>query len=975
MRTPTDLPRRRPRPAKSRVGLAVTGAILLFLGLSVRGFAGFYTDYLWFGELRLHEVWRSVLGAKILLAVLFTVVFFLGMWLSLTIADRLAPPFRATGPEDELVQRYRDAIGERTGLVRIIVSALFALIAGLGMSSQWNNWILFQHASSFGQKDPQFHKDIGFFVFRLPFINAVVSWLFVAVLIITFVTAMAHYLNGGIRLQSQLGRVTPRVKAHLSVLLGLLALVKAAAYWFQRYSLSTSTRGFRDGPGYTDVHAQLPALLLLTFISLAAAALLLVNINRQGWMLPGLAVGLWALVAVIVGGIYPATIQQFTVKPNEPVREAPYVKRNIAATRAALKLDKVKTTSFNYSEKLTATDLVNNADTIRNVRLWDPSYVVKTYRNLQENKSYYQIPDVDIDRYLVDGKPTQAVVAARELDSNNLPGGPSWVNQHLQYTHGFGAVVAPANAVTAEGQPDFSLKDVPPTGTPTLTQPRIYYGEGAGDYSIVKTGQPELDFQDPSGANKASSYQGTGGVPLNSPMRRAAFALRFWDYNMVVSKDIKPSSRVIFTRNIADRVRKAAPFLKLDYDPYPVILNGKIFWVQDAYTTTSRYPYAQRTDTDRLPTNSGLRTPFNYVRNSVKIVIDAYNGSLTFYAFDGTDPILRSYQKAFPSMFQPASQMSKELRDHLRYPEDLFRVQTNMYGRYHITDPRAFYSAGDAWDISQDPGNGALSGQASSNTPTSSVNAAGQVVVSNKAARMDPTYLLLRLPGDEAANFLILQPFVPTSAGDKQQILTAFMTAKSDPGTYGELEVFVTPRGQRIDGPSLVNATINATPSISQELSLLNTQGSQVLFGNELVLPIEQSLLYVRPLYVSAQKTDLPELRKVIVVYAGKAIMKDTLQEALTNLFGNAPPTLEQKGAGGTPTTVGPTVAPNLASLLAQIQAAYNDAQAALKVGDLGTYQKRINDMGALISQAQAQSAGSGSSPSSTTTTTTRPTA
>jgi uncharacterized membrane protein (UPF0182 family) len=745
-------------------------------------------------------------------------------------------------------------------------------------------------------------------------------------------------------------------------------------YWVQRYGLSTSTRGFRDGPGYTDVHAQLPALGLLTFISLVSALLLLININRQGWTLPGVAIGLWALVALIVGGIYPATIQQFTVKPNEPVREAPYVKRNIAATRTALKLDKVKTTSFNYNENLTATDLANNADTIRNVRLWDPSYVVKTYRNLQEIKSYYQIPDVDIDRYLVDGKPTQTVIAARELDSNGLPGGPSWVNEHLQYTHGFGAVMAPANAVTSEGQPDFSVKDVPPTGTPKITQPRIYYGEGAGNYSIVKTGQPELDFQDPSGATKSSSYSGTGGVPINSPMRRAAFALRFWDYNMVVSKDIKPSSRVIFTRNITDRVHKAAPFLKLDYDPYPVVLNGKIYWVQDAYTTTSRYPYAQRADTDRLPPNSGLRTDFNYARNSVKVVMDAFNGSLTFYAFDTTDPLLRTYQKAFPNMFEPASAMSKDLRDHLRYPEDFFRVQTNMYGRYHITDPQAFYGAGDAWDISQDPGNGALSGQSSSNTPTSTVNAAGQVIINTKQARMDPTYLLLRLPGDEKANFLILQPFVPTSASDKQQILTAFMTAKSDPGSYGELEVFVTPRGQRIDGPSLVNATINATPSISQELSLLNTQGSQVLFGNELVLPIQQSLLYVRPLYVSAQKTDLPELRKVIVVYAGKAIMKDTLAEALTALFGNAPPTLE-KGGGGTTTGPGTPPAADLTSLLAQIQAAYNDAQAALKAGDLGTYQKRINDMGALISQAQAVSNSGRGSSSPTTTTTTRPTA
>ena len=583
---------------------------------------------------------------------------------------------------------------------------------------------------------------------------------------------------------------------------------------------------------------------------------------------------------------------------------------------------------------------------------------------------------------------TQTLTAVREINSADVP--PGFVNTHLQYTHGYGAVLAPANesGSTPRTAPRTSCSTTSrPVGTPPLNvQPRVYYGEEQGGYVIAKSQQPELDYQDKNGNNVASSYAGTGGVPMGSIFRRAAFALRFGDFNPLISGQVTSTSRIMYVRDIQDRVRKAAPFLKYDSDPYAVILNGRVVWVQDAYTVTSRYPYSQRADLERIPANSGLQTQFNYVRNSVKVVIDAYNGSMRFYVMDPTDPIVRTYMKAFPELFTPGDQMDKldpGLRAHLRYPEDLFRVQTNMYGRYHITDPNGFYTQANAWTISQDPGSGSPSatGQA---TQTFAAN--GQLV-QTRQKRMDPTYLLTHLPGETQQSFLILQPFVPVSPSDKQQNLTAFMTAKSDPNDYGQLEVFVTPPGQQIDGPALINAAIQQNPDISKEISLLNQQGSQVKLGNVITVPIDQSLMYVQPLYVQAENNPVPRLEDVIVVYAGQAVHGGTLNAALCQLpfgasFCSAPggtvappsgqaitpvggtttPTTTPPAGGTTPTTT-PPVSGTIQALLADAQKHFNNATAALKNGDLATYQKEIALAEQDVNQAQLESAGTGTSP------------
>jgi len=964
MRMPTDLPRRQRRGAPKVGRLWVVALIGVFFVLtSLRGVAVFWTDFLWFQEVQLENVWRGVLGAKAFLFLVFTGAFFALVWTNLVIADRLAP----TGPAhlDEVVARYRDAVGSRAGWIRLSVAGVLALMVGGGAASQWQNWLLFRNGVPFGADDAQFGKDIGFYVFRLPFISFLIDWMFLALLTTALVTLAAHYLNGGIRVQGIAPRVTSALKAHLSVLLGFMAVVKAVGYWFQRYELNFSDRGVVHGATFTDVNAQLPAINLLLFISLAAAVLFLVNIRRQGWVLPVLAVGLWAFLSVVVGSLYPAFVQKFRVEPNEPQRERVYIERNIAATREAMGIGDIKMSNFNYQDNLDAAAIDANRETVDNLRLWDPRFVRQTYQRLQEFRGYYRFSDVDIDRYEVDGKVSQTLISARELDTGELPT-QSWVNRHLQYTHGFGSILSPANKATDDGKPEFFVKDVPPVGSPEITQPRLYFGESTAGYAVVRTDQPEIDYVGSDG-DKTTTYNGTGGVELSSPFRRAAMALRFGEINFLTSGLLTGESRAMFFRNIHERVRAAAPFLRYDADPYPVIHKGRTVWVQDAYTVTDRFPMAQRAAVDRLTQDSGLRGNLNYVRNSVKVVIDAYTGALTFYVVDESDPIVQSYSKIFPGLFTPGDEVDDELRRHFRYPEDLFKVQTGAIGRYHITDPLEFYNAGDAWNVAQDPGSGSPERSATDTTaaPTGGAGQAGtpSPLPATREDRMDPTYLLMRLPGEERTSFLILQPMVPISDTDRQRNLTAFVVAKSDPNDYGELSAFVMPRGELIDGPSLADARAAAEPTIAQEISLLDQRGSRVLFGNMILVPVGESLFYMRPVYVTSQSTQLPELQRVIVVYGQRAVMRETLEQALGALFGDAPGAPAQPS--GQPPAAGST---EIANLLARAEQAFAEADAALRNGDLATYQAKVREGAALVRQAR-ESSGGEAAPATTSTT------
>jgi uncharacterized protein len=988
MRAPDDLPRRAPRRKNGRRGrtLLIVGVIVAFVLLtSLRGIAGFYTDYLWFDSLNQTGVWRGILGAKLSLSLIFMVGFFLLAWTNLLIADRIAPPYRLAGPEDELLERYHDIVDDRMGWLRIIICVLLAIIAGSGVSSEWNSWVLFTNGGDFGIEDPQFHNDIGFYVFRLPFLSFVVDWLFASLLIVIIVTAVAHYLNGGIRVQPPSPRVTPQVKAHLSVLLAVLALVKTADYWLQRFELTTSTRGIVDGASYTDVRAQLPALNLLLLISLCAAALFVVNIFRRGWTLPAVAVGLWIFVAVVAGGIYPQYVQRFQVQPNESARERPYIQRNIEATRAALGLANVTTQRFQPQTNAADVQLAGAEPTVRNIRLWDPAARLsgQTFEQLQRIRNFYNINDVDVDRYSIDGQPTQVNIGVRTINPDGVPG-DSWEAAHLAYTHGYGVVMAPSNA--SEGnEPQFVMGDIPQRDVESITldQPGIYFGEDLDGYIVVDTNRDEIDFQDAEGETQPTTYTGDDGVRANSLVRRAAFALRFGDLNPLISDFMTDNSRVVYVRDVIERVTKLAPFLHADTDPYPVVVDGQVQWVVDLYTTTSRYPYAQIADTDQVSSASGLNRRFNYVRNSVKATVDAYEGTVTFYVTDDKDPIIDAYRDAFPDLFSD-DPLPEDLQAHLRYPEDLFRVQTAAYARYHLDDPDDFFNQDDAWRVARDPGT------AGADPSTQVTNEQGQVTGA-QAPRIAPYYQLLQLPNESGevspqAEMALMRPFVPFSEDDRSQLLTAFMAARMDPGHYGELVVYEMPSDDPPPGPGIAAATIQADETVSELESLLGRGGSEVLYGNLLLVPVDNAPLYVQPFYVvpEAETRQLPQLERVIAAFGDDVVIEDTLQEALAALFGERVATQERPGAQGEqpppegeaepPPEEGGTAADEAARLLARANQLFDEADAALAEGDLATFQERLNQARELVAQANSLLAGEeGGGESTTTTSTTEP--
>lgn len=966
MRVPTTQERPR-RPGRFRVrGWLIAGVVaVIVLLFSLRGLAGFYTDYLWFDSIGQGDTWRTLLSARLVPAFGFTVIFFALMFANLLIADRLAPKYRSMGPEDELVERYQQAISRYTGRIRIGVALFFALVAGVGVSSQWRNWILFTNRVDFGVKDPQFHKDIGFYVFQLPFLRFVADWLFAGLVIVLLVTAVAHYLNGGIRFQSPFQRVTPQVKAHLSVILATMALVKTAQYYLAQFELNFSHRGVVEGASYTDVEAQLPALKTLMFISVAAAALFIWNIWRRGWILPIIAVGLWGFVSIVIGTIYPAGVQRFSVGPNEFQSEERYIGRNINATRTAFGLEGVEETSFDYQEAIQPEEINANRPTIDNARLWDPNVTQTTYQTLQGFQTYYKIDDVDIDRYLINGVMRQVVLSAREINRDELPS-QSWVNRHLVYTHGYGIVAAPTNAATTDGDPDFLVSGIPlPQDAPIdVTRPELYFGEALPGFALVDAKQDEFNFPREGKADATTRYDGEDGVTLSNFVRRAAFALRFGDINPLISGQVTGETKILFQRDIRDRVHKLAPFLDFDADPYPVVIDGKVVWVLDGYSTTNRYPYSESTSGA-----GGLSHDFNYVRNSVKATVDAYDGTVTFYVIDDEDPLVRAYSKAFPDLFTDGDEMPEELRGHLRYPEDLFTVQADLFAKYHVTDERRFYQGNAQWLRSPDPGSGTLEESELITEDTSGGSDEPQDATST-SRRMDPYYLYITLPHETEPSFLILQPFVPVSAENRQTRLVSFMVAKSDPGTYGEMTAFEMPQGESVLGPVQVNNEIASTAEISRQLSLLDQRGSTVISGSLQLIPVGDSILYIRPLYVRGSgASGFPQFRFVVVFTSGKEpVLASSVEDGLNQLFGLAP--AEETPTPETPTEEEPP-SEDVQALLDQAVERFNEAQEALQQGDLGRYQDLIEEVGELIEQARQAQAGGGS----TTTTTTAPAA
>ena len=967
MRIPSDLtadpsPRRRHRARWWLIGLAIVLVVLL---ISLRSLAGIYTDSLWFSSVGYHNVFSTLLAIKLGLFGVFGAIFFAVLWVNLVVCDRIAGHDIVLAQEDELVRRYQHYVRPYAGRIYVALAFVIALIGASGTIGQWNNWILFRHGGNFGITDPQFGKDIGFYVFKLPFLTFIVDWT-LAILIVTLaVTLVFHYFNGGIQPQRGLPRVRPPVKAHISVLLALIALDKAVGYIFQRWSLVNAQDGYVNGAGYTDVHARLPAELLLAVVSVFAALILLYNIRQQGWTLPVLAIGIWAFVALVVGIIYPALLQTLKVTPAQSSLEAPYIQRNITATRDAYGLTNVKVQSFPASTSITAAQTVAASATIANIRQWDPDPTIslQTFQRQQAIKSYYQFPALGVDRYTVGGQRTPVLIGVREISSANVPS-PSWVNIHLQYTHGNGAVVALANQ-TNSSNPVYTVQGVPPTssqGLPAITQPSVYFALGESGYVVANTKQEEVDYQ-LNGTSVESHYSGTGGVQLSSIFTRAAFALRLGDFNLLISSQITNKSRIMFVRDPVAMAQKAAPFLSFDHDPYAVInKNGGIDWVVDGYTTTANYAYSQNADTQQVAIGSTLPASYNYVRNSVKVVIDAYSGKMTFYDADPKDPIIQAYSAAFPHMFQPLSKMSPQLQAHLRYPEDIFSIQSAIYGRYHLVNPQNFYAASNAWQLSPTAGAGP---QSQALLAENTYNNQGQLV-STTPARMAPQYQVYSLPNTAQQVFTVSDGFVPASqstlSGSNQNFnLTAWMVGLSDPGQYGQLDLYETPQGTA--GPANADAEISANSTVSKDISLLDTKGSEVLLGETLMVPISNSMVYLRPLYVAATTNPQPQLEYVVAVL-GKNVQIDTsLSAVLSDLLQT---TVSLPGTGAPSSGTVPTA---VSGFLSAAQTDYSNALAALKAGNLAGFQTDIQAMQQAITQAQ-QVIGTPKSTSTTTTTT-----
>lgn len=831
----------------------IAAGVIVVLLLASGAIAEFYTDLLWFDNLGQSGVFWRTLGWEWANGAVAAVLFFAILYVNLRIARSMVPAtvFRlADTPAarfEEGLQQLRERIGRVGGLAVLAVSAVAALISGAAIAEQWQTIALAFSAGTFGVTDPQFGRDLGFYFFSLPALRMAEQWLMGALIFTLLATAVVHLLNGSIRPWDRWQGFDPHVKAHLSVLAGLIVVTQAFGYWLSIFELNYSPRGQVLGASYTDVHAQIPAYTILIAIALLCGIALIVNIRFRGWRLPAVALGTWVVAAVVVGTIYPALVQQFRVAPNEVEAESPYLERNIAATRAAFGLDDIEVRAFPAEESLLASDLAANDRTIANVRLWDPSVVVQTYQQLQGIRLYYDFLDVDIDRYTIDGTRQQVLISARELDVTQLADqAQTWVNQHLVYTHGYGLVVSPVNEVSGQGYPRFIVKDIPPSSDTDLEieQPALYFGEQTTNYVIADTDLAEFDY--PVGdSNAETHYSGTGGVEIGGALRRVAFALRFSAPQILFSGYIRPDSRVLYRRSIGERVDALAPWLVTDSDPYPVIVNGRVVWVIDGYTVSDRYPYSER--------YGGI----NYLRNSVKVTIDAYDGTTTFYAFDPDDPLLAAWSSVFPGLLTSADEMPEEIAAHLRYPSDLFLTQAEVYKTYHMLDPKVFYNKEDQW---------ALPGEGSDGT----------------GAAMDPFYVLMELPGEPREDFMLMIPFTPRTKAN----MIGWMAAKSDPGSYGERVVYTFPKQRLVLGPEQVAARVNQDPVISQQLTLWNQRGSSVIFGNLLVIPMNDSIVYIQPLYLQAEQTSMPQLTRVVVAYGDEVAMEADLPSALLAVFG-----------------------------------------------------------------------------------------
>ena len=859
-----------------RIGAVIAALVVLVLVLYV--VKDIYTDWLWFDQMGFLDRYQRVLGTRIWLFFGGAAVVASVLAVNLHLAYRFSRGESVLPVPLEVQRLARIAVIAGSALVIVIVSIVFGAI----LQGRWETFLVFFNRVSFGVEDPQFGKDMGFHVATMPLLHLIQGW-FMGVVIATAVSVAALYFavfaTRGVTFV-----LTPRIRGHLAILGALLMVTIAAAHYLDIFELVFSGRGAAPGAGYTDVNARVPVLWLLVAIALVSAVGFVVSLYYGGLRLMIASFSLWAVLAIVAGGIYPVAFQRFRVNPNEFQREEKFILRAVDATAAAYNLDLIEEKLFPYSPTVTLENVENNPETINNIRLWDHRPLRDTYNQIQTFRQYYNFVGVDVDRYtLPNGEYRQVMLAARELFPENLEeDAQNWVNRKLAYTHGYGVAVSPVDRATEEGRPEFLLSEVPPVGQLSLERPEVYYGENTKDFVIVNSETDEFNYPGPEGEQFYQDYEGIGGVGLGSFFRRAAFAWEFLDLNLLISGQVSSDSRIQYRREIHDRIQTIAPFLELDHDPYPVIgSENNIWWIQDLYTTTDRYAYS-----------ASFEDQFNYIRNSVKAVVDAYDGTVYLFVIDPDDPMIQMYRGAFPEIFRDFDEiddLDPVLRDHIRYPIDLFRTQAEVNLRYHMRNPEEFFARNDQWAVANE------------------VFFAPETL-QQITQEVEPYYVIMKLPGETKQEFVLLLPFTP--GGEERKNLVAWMAARNDMDNYGKLVTFIFPEGQ-VDGPEQIEGRITSDEEIGRELSLLCPEGKLCIRGNLLAIPLDESLLYVEPLYIRAEALALPELKKVILADAENVVMSDTLDQSLALLLGQKEPVRfvdEQPPEPGAELQLGPGV-------------------------------------------------------------------
>jgi len=913
-------------PWRGAIVALLRSAIVVAIGLILLGLVdNFLVDWLWFSTIGYSPVFWTTIGAE---AAVFCTVFvataiilWTNGWLAVSFTRRRWAQLPAYG----LKHNVNATPLNQFKLIRhwlpwpIIIACGAGILAALVAWAELSNWYVFLellYRVPYGANDPLYDNDIGFYLFSLPAYIAIKNWMLLTLFLSALFAGAVYWLSDDIEYDAQRQSMSPTAIAHSSVLLGVFFAVKAWSYGLDRYLLLYGDNGVVVGASFTNIHVELPILWFLMGLSIVAALVAWANLWRRTYTLPVVSAALVFGASFVLSGVVPGLFQRIFVKPNELQWEKPYIQNNIALTQQAYNLHQIMVKPFPAEQDLTFKTLEDNKATIDNIRLWDWQPLMDTYAQLQEIRTYYKFHDADVDRYWLDGKYQSVMLSAREMQPSLLPpNAQTWVNRHLLFTHGNGAVMSPVTRKSTEGLPLLYLRDIPPvaSGGPEIREPRIYYGEKTESYVIVKGSTPEFDY--PKGKdNVYAGYNGSGGISLGGFGRRALFAYHFNDANLVLSDYITDDSRIMIRRDIQERVRAIAPFLRLDHDPYLVISDGRMFWMLDAYTTSNYFPYAKPTQDRDL----------NYIRNSVKVVVDAFDGSVNFYLIDLADPIAATYQRIFPNLFKPFAVMPADLQKHIRYPEDLFLIQAQLYQAYHMDKADVFYNREDLWQFPRQP---AASG----------------------TSMMAPYYIIMRLPEEPQAEFFVMLPMVPSGRDN----MIAWLAARCDPPNYGKLIVYEFPKEKLVYGPLQIEARINQNTEISQQLSLWNQMGSRVIRGNLLVIPIEDSILYVSPLYLRAMQGHLPELKRVIAAYGEHVVMKETLAEALSALF------IEPGAAPAAPiTATGTPLAGPAADRARKALDRYNQAMERLKYGDWTGFGTELDAMRGLLEDQSRQSSG-----------------